>query len=837
MERASELCLRHGYWGMINLPSWMFLSSFQVLREKLISNQTINSLLHLGRGIFGSDFGSVAFTIRASAPGSTTKAQYRRLFDKHVQVRSPETIRKLFLEKEYRNFLTLQNDLSKIPGSPLVYWVNEKTFDIFQKGKPLGSHADVKRGMTTSDNGQFLRYWPEVSNIKSNRVSKSHSEAKISGAKWFPYSKGGGYRKWYGYLDFYVNWEDDGRDVIKFAKTINKSYTRTIVNVPYYFSPSVGFSYVTAGPFSVRMIPEGCLYDSGGPGVFAKQKTRNEIIACMNSAPAIFLLGLLNPTVNLQIADVVRLPLPIFYEGYHIEYDPLKIEKLLNIGKNDWDSYETSWDFNKFPLIKPDYRQPTLKTTYQKLRAHWREMTLEMQRLEEENNRIFIDAYGLQDELTPEVPLNEITLTCNPHYRYQLSGQWLVASDQQKEEELEKRLLEDTIKELVSYAVGCMFGRYSLDMPGLVLANQGETLADYLHRVAEYRQTLATSHWPPATNQVGENHEREALQGADRVAEGHGSSAVGLSSNQGISQGRAVRVDQPGTSGSCVDSIQHSGGSSASILSGVQKLSIDSEGFVGGNGNPTTDRNAAQLSNSGTTSTHHGGTSGNQQNDSSADGKTGHWPLDTSHLSFVPDEDNVIPLLEGDWFTDDIAERFKQFLKVAFGADYYEENLRFVEESLNIKGKRNYSIRDYFLGEFYTDHVKRYKKRPIYWLFSSPKGSFNALIYMHRYRPDTVSVVLNDYLREFRTKLTAHKSHLEAVSISGSASQGEKTKALKEIESLRKVIDELDGYEGDILYPLATEQLEIDLDDGVKANYPQFGAALKKIVGLDAAED
>ena len=205
--------------------------------------------------------------------------------------------------------------------------------------------------------------------------------------------------------------------------------------------------------------------------------------------------------------------------------------------------------------------------------------------------------------------------------------------------------------------------------------------------------------------------------------------------------------------------------------------------------------------------------------------------------SFPADEDNVIPMLDGDWFTDDISERFKQFLKVAFGADYYEENLRFVEESLNIKGKRNYSIRDYFLSEFYTDHVKRYKKRPIYWLFSSPKGSFNALIYMHRYRPDTVSVVLNDYLREFRTKLTAHKSHLDAVSISGSATQGEKSKALKEIEALRKIIEELDSYERDILYPLATEQLEIDLDDGVKANYPKFGAALKKIVGLDAAED
>jgi len=361
----------------------------------------------------------------------------------------------------------------------------------------------------------------------------------------------------------------------------------------------------------------------------------------------------------------------------------LKIAKLLvDISRHDWESQEANWDFTSLPLLNPDYRQPTLKATYQKLRAHWREMTLEMQRLEQENNRIFIDAYGLQDELDERVELSQITLTCNPHYRY---------GNDKSEDELEALLLADTMRELVSYAVGCMFGRYALDKPGLILANQGETIEDYLKRVPE--------------------------------------------------------------------------------------------------------------------------------------------------PSFPADDDNVIPMLDGDWFTDDIAERFRKFLRVAFGDEHYEDNLRFVEQGLNIKGKRNYGIRDYFLSEFYADHVKRYKKRPIYWLFSSPKGSFNALIYMHRYRPDTVSVVLNDYLREFRTKLTSHKNHLEAVSISASSSEGEKTKALKEIEKITKMIAEMEEYEREVLYPLATEQVEIDLDDGVKVNYPKLGAALKKIVGLDAKED
>ena len=345
--------------------------------------------------------------------------------------------------------------------------------------------------------------------------------------------------------------------------------------------------------------------------------------------------------------------------------------ELVNLAKTDWNSYETSWDFINLPLMRPDCRQPKLNLTYQKLRVVWREMTLEMQRLEEENNRIFIEVYGLQDELTPEVPLDEITLTCNPHYQY---------GNSKSEDELEALLLADTMRDLVSYAVGCMFGRYALDKPGLILANQGETIEDYLKQIPE--------------------------------------------------------------------------------------------------------------------------------------------------PSFPADEDNVIPMLDGDWFNDDITERFREFLRIAFGEEHYEGNLRFVEQAL---GK---DIRKYFLKDFYNDHVRRYKKRPIYWLFSSPKGSFNALIYMHRYQPHTVGTVL-EYLRDFKDeKLKARKNHLEAVSISAGASQGDKTKALKEIEKINKILAELDDYERDVLYPLATEQVEIDLDKGVKENYPMFGAALKKITGL-----
>lgn len=303
-------------------------------------------------------------------------------------------------------------------------------------------------------------------------------------------------------------------------------------------------------------------------------------------------------------------------------------------------------------------------------------MTEEMKRLEEENNRVFIDAYGLQNELTPEVLQEAVTLTCNPAYRY---------GNQKAESELETLLLADTMRELVSYAVGCMFGRYSLDAPGLILTNQGEGLEDFRAKV------------PNAT--------------------------------------------------------------------------------------------------------------------------------------FEPDADNVIPVLDGDWFADDIAARFRRFLRVTFGEEHFQENLAFVDEAL---GK---DIRRYFTRDFFNDHVKRYKKRPIYWLFSSPKGTFNALIYMHRYRSDTVSVVLNDYLREFRSKLEAYRRAQEALSISGDASPAQKTKALKEIEATARQIEEIDTWERDVLFPLATQKIEIDLDDGVKANYPKFGAALKPIKGLNDSDE
>lgn len=798
MDRIPELLVEGGFWGMINLPAWMFLGAYERLRLSLLTRQRFHSLLHLGRGIFGADFGSVAFICDNHEPRETEKSHFFKLFTNHVEVRTPEKIEALFLSRTARHYIIQQDELTKIPGQPIAYWANANVRRAFKESRILSEHAELKTGIIAGDNEAFIRSWFEVSH---ERISPKGKVPENFDKKWYPLLKGGERRKWYGNLENVIDYEDEG-------KNLSATSNAMLRNKDFYFRAGIHWNRLSNEYFGARLTESGCIFEDLSPSLFS-QESQSRILPYLNSCAAQYFLKLFTSGRKTEIGHVGSLPYP---DHHVLEQASQNGRQAVGISQSDWNSRDVSWDFTSQPLLTPDYHQPTLKATYQKLRAHWRDMTLEMQWLEEENNRIFIEAYGLQDELTPEVPLKEITLTCNPHYRYGVE-ECEVGSE--KWEDMEARLLQDTVKELVSYAVGCMFGRYSLDMPGLVLANQGESIEDFCKKIEEYQK-----------------NEREKLSGTDCLAEGDGFGGADLSSDQKLSQGGTVRSDESDPQGGSFNSIEHSGGASASIDGGVQKLSVDSTGFPSRSGNPTDDRSTPGLPPAGESGANPEPGRGNQTHDLRPDSETDL----TSHLSFVPDEDNVIPMLDGDWFTDDIAERFRKFLRVAFGEEHYEENLRFVEQALGKNGKAR-DIRDYFLKDFYSDHVKRYKKRPIYWLFSSPKGSFNALIYMHRYRPDTVSVVLNDYLREFRTKLTSHKNHLEAVSISASSSQGEKTKALKEIEKITKMIAEMEEYEREVLYPLATEQVEIGLDDGVKVNYPKLGAALKKIVGLEAKED
>jgi hypothetical protein len=581
-------------------------------------------------------------------------------------------------------------EFKKIPNGSISYWLPKESFDAYALHESLGDVAYGQPGLQTSNNAKFVRLWHEVefSNISFN-CDSSDASSHVD-CKWFPYLKGGGFRRWYGNHDSVVNWQDSGKDIKQYITEkypyLKGSIDYVVKDRGYYFKPGISYTKITSSLFNARLSDPGFLFDVAGSSVFPLEGSREPLIGFMNSVVCQMFMEALNPTINIQSGDVDHLPYLVSRLGSLSGVITPTVARLCELSRDDWNSYETSWNFESLPLLRLGKCSSVLKARYQELLSHWRQVTREGLCLERENNRVYIDAYGLQNDLSPEVPLSQITLTCNPHYRY---------GGDKSEEELEAMLLADTMRELVSYSVGCMLGRYSLDKPGLILANQGETLADYLeqHRLAQVPQTR-----------------------------------------------------------------------------------------------------------------------------------------------FPADDDNVIPVLDGDWFADDITLRFRQFLRVAFGDEHYEDNLSFIEQALNVKGKRNYGLREYFLGEFYADHVKRYKKRPIYWLFSSPKGSFNALIYMHRYRPDTVSVVLR-YLRDFRKKVADEKDRQASASINPAVSQGDRTRALKETDRLSKVLAELDDYERDVIYPLATQQIEIDLDDGVKVNYLKFGAALKKIVGLEAKDE
>ncbi|MEE6160648.1 BREX-1 system adenine-specific DNA-methyltransferase PglX [Cylindrospermopsis raciborskii DSH] len=663
IERGLQLLPRLGYSAMVTMQSWMFLSSYEKLRQHLMEETSVECMVHMGNMVMGIAFGTAATIWKVggtpSSKGAFCYVEYEDIGDENKPLEFPP--------KNSRNREAIKNpncgwffrasaaDFKKIPGSPVAYWVSENIINAFSSERV--EEWTISEGQNiTANNDKFVRNTWEVSASLIGRNKK-----------WLSYAKGGDYRKWYGNREHIVNWSESARTHYR------QDPSCRIIAEYLWYRKGITWTLITSAKQSFRLLVEDETFDKGGSTVFIKDEHPLEyLIAFLNSKVARVLNKTLNPTLNLQIKNVRDLPI-IVSQVHTVINTTLS---LILVEMHDWDSYETSWDFTKLPLLDPSYRQTTLQTTYQKLRHQWQQTTLEMQRLEEENNRIFILAYGLQDELTPEVPLNEITLTCNPHYRYDHT---------KPQTELETLLLADTIKEYISYAVGCMFGRYSLDQPGLILANQGETLPDYLQQIP----------------------------------------------------------------------------------------------------NPT----------------------------------------------FTPTKTNVIPILDGQWFTDDMSDRFRQFLRLTFGEEHYEENLKFIEKAL---GK---DIRKYFLKDFYNDHIKRYKKRPIYWLFSSPKSNFNALIYLHRYRPDTVSIVLNDYLREFRAKLEARQNHLKRVEVSADASQSEKTKAVKEINKLATIIEELDDYEREILYPLAIEQIHIDLDDGVKANYPKFGLALKKIPGLETKEE
>ncbi|WP_420024160.1 BREX-1 system adenine-specific DNA-methyltransferase PglX (plasmid) [Cereibacter azotoformans] len=677
IKRISEIVVRGGVSGLMTPFTWMFISSYEDVRKLLTEKNHITSLV---RPEYHAFFDSAYVPICAFTVQHSKAPDKKGVFVDLNDFVGADVQAKYFLEAIHDKSVAWRHqgsstDFHKVPGSPIAYWLSSRALDAFEINDPLSAFAEPRQGLITGDNDRFLRQWFENEKDRTCLGAGSRSEAKNSKKRWFPHHKGGSFRKWYGNHEFVVDWENDGARIRNFFDDNGKLRSRP-QNLEYYFRPAATWTSLTVGSFNARICRGGFVYDAKGP--MAKpieDKDLRLLTALLNSSSSNFFLKLLAPTMDYNQGPVGRLPWAKVTATHRVAIES-NTSSLVEYAQADWDAYETSWDFTTLPLLQPDHRAETLENSYGSLRAHWQSMTDEMKALEEENNRIFIDAYGLADELTPEVPIEEITLTCNPAYRYGVKG---------TEEEREARLREDTIAEFLHYAVGCMFGRYSLDAPGLILANQGEGIEDYLARVPE----------------------------------------------------------------------------------------------------PT----------------------------------------------FAPDRDNVIPVLDADWFADDIVTRARDFLRVTFGEAKFRENLAFIEAAL---GK---DLRKWFTKDFFDYHVRRYKKRPIYWIFSSPKGSFNALIYMHRYRPDTVSVVLNQYVREFIHKLEVERTRLEKLAVDPAATPAQQTKAQKETATVIKQIAELTEWEREVVYPMAQQKIAIDLDDGVKRNYPLFAGALKPIKGLEAADD
>jgi len=670
--RCLELTKPGGYTGYMTPFVWMFISSFEKLRESLINEFFINNLVQLEySGFDGATVPICTFTLRNERTESE-KGNYIRLSDfKGSKVQGPKTLEAIQNPDCGWFYKLNQNSFRKIPGSPLSYWASAKCFESFQENNALSEVYDLRQGMATSDNLQFLRLWYEEAQIEISYGCRSRIEAQQSAKKWFPYNKGGAFRKWYGNNLYVVNWLNDG-DQIKNTVALKYPYLNgntdfVVKNQNYYFKAGLTWSSLSSGAISFRYSPEGFLFDAKGQMLFGEDVVN--LMAFLNSNLANYFLQLLTPTLDYNLGYVSKVP-TISSSNHKLVLD------CIAISKEDWDSSEASWDFIQNELVRfqsqhsSDGLVISLEEAYDLYKFYWTNKFHQMHLKEEELNKEFIELYGLQKELTPDVPLENISIL--KEVSEIVNGN--VVFDSQR-----------VFSQLISYFLGCTFGRYSLEKEGLILANQGETLQDYVIK-------------------VGKSH---------------------------------------------------------------------------------------------------------------------------NEISFLPDDDNIIPVLDDEWFEDDIVGRFHEFLKASFGEKNFVKNLQFVEDCL---GK---DVRKYLTKDFHKDHIKRYKKRPIYWMFSSPKGHFKVLVYLHRYTPDTLSRILNNYLREFMSKLSSEKERQQDIVVTGAPR--EQAKALKEIDKIEKQIDDCLEYEA-ILRELALERIELDLDDGVLVNYNKMGKAVATVPGLNDAK-
>ena len=649
IEQCGAMIKPNGYQAMITQHAWMFLSSYEKLREKILQKMIVN-MAHLGPRAFEEIGGEVVQTtsfVLRKAFSNGYQGEYCRLIEPTTQQGKED----MFLSAQNR-YVSKQENFAKIPGSPVAYWASKHVLSAFIKSKAIGNIGTVRNGMKTGDNNVFVRLWWEVSFVKANFEAVNDEEAKKSLAKWFPYNKGGEFRKWYGNNDYIVNWENEGEIVISRAKKDG----RHVQDYPnsMKFKPALTWSLITSSMPSFRY-KKFHISDIAGMSIYTHEKNIIVMMGLLNSKVARVILQILAPTINFQAGDIARIPFKQEILNNNRVVDI--VNENIKISKADWDSFEISWDFTSDPLLKD--RVTTLANAYETFKQACSDRFRQLKENEEELNRIFIDIYGLQDELTPDVAPKDVTV----HQIFDSKDD--VPDDLQGSNYALTK--EDVMKSLLSYAVGCLFGRYSLDTPGLAYAG-------------------------------------------------------------------------------------------------------------------------------------------------------GEWDADT-YQTFIPDNDNVVPITDEEYFDDDLSSFICAWLKKAFGRENFEANLEFLTDALGTRGTTSREkLRNYFLKNFYKDHCKTYQKRPIYWLYDSGKqNGFKALVYLHRCDENTTGRVRADYLHRMEQIYTGEVSRMQDV-IDHSHSAHEVSVAEKRLEKMKKQIKECQDYDAKLGH-LALDQIHLDLDDGVKINY------------------
>lgn len=704
IERCHQMTSVNGFQAMITQHSWMFLSSFEKLREKMMLTETVN-MAHLGARAFEEIGGEVVQTtafVRCVNHVGGYKGTYCRL----IAPTSQQGKEDMFLAVENR-YTANQDDFAKIPGAPVAYWVSHAVIEAFCKNKKVESIAIPRAGICTGDNDKYFRCWFEIASFLIGcDFNDRESVLSQDQYKWFFHYKGGEFRRWYGNLNLVINYTSDSlKDMER-----NKGFRHD--NRDFYFIQGITWSKLCSGNFSARAMIKSTMFDSTGTSIFPPAEAKAFLLGLLNSKIMLYLVQILNPTLAIYPNNIANIP---FRMASKEDVDKV-VDENIEISKTDWDSFETSWDFKEHPLVEmskglwdatatvasmdyyygylPEASCP-LEICYLLWQGQCNERFNKLKANEEELNRIFIDIYGLQDELTPEVEDKDVTVR--------------------------KADLQRDIKSLLSYAVGCMFGRYSLDKPGLIFAGGN----------------FDSVYWKY--------------------------------------KGQAA-LDENG------DPIE--GG-----YAGISLAEYHYPKFH------DTD-----------------------------DWETATW------LSYEPDADNVIPITDEEYLDDDIVSRLCDWLKVVYGADTLEANLDYIAKALGNKGSTSREIiRNYFLNDFFKDHCQTYSvtgsgKRPIYWLFDSGKqNGFKALVYLHRYTPDTIGNLRIDYLHKMQRVYESEINRMQDM-MDHSENAREVAAASKRKDKLAKQLKECREYDEKISH-LALSRIELDLDDGVKVNYRKLQTA------------